>query len=230
MKKLILILFFSNLSILCFSQSWSAGSSALYVNPTSTKVGIGTSTPSFQFHMYNSLRPDFYVGNPKGAIKLSIAYNSGDYAPTSQSGDAVFNIHTVDSYPNGIIFNFNNNNNDGNTYVKFCDWANNDIMAIYNNATVKIDGKLYAKEIEVKTNVWADFVFDSDYKLKSLHELEGFIEANNHLPDMPSEQEVLKNGINLAEMNAKLLQKIEELTLYVIEQQKEIENLKKLKN
>ncbi len=158
---------------------------------------------------------------------MSVAYNAGEYAPTSQVGDFVFNCHGVDNNPNGIIFNLNNDYNDGGTYVKFCDWANHDIMAIYNNATVKIDGKLYAKEIEVKTNVWADYVFNSDHELMPLNELENFIKTNKHLPDIPSEREVKDSGINLAEMNAKLLQKVEELTLYIIEQQKQIDELKK---
>lgn len=60
----------------------------------------------------------------------------------------------------------------------------------------------------------------------SLQELESFINENKHLPDMPTETQVKENGINVAEMNAKLLQKIEELTLYVIEQQKQIDELK----
>lgn len=100
-------------------------------------------------------------------------------------------------------------------------------MAIYNNATVKIDGKLYAKEIEVKPNVWADYVFKPNYKLMPLNKSEGFIKENKHLPGIPTESEVTTDGINVAEMNAKLLQKVEELTLYIIEQQKQIDELKK---
>jgi len=63
-----------------------------------------------------------------------------------------------------------------------------------------------------------------------LEEVENFILENNHLPEIPSEVEVTGNGINLGEMNAKLLQKIEELTLYLIEQNKEIEELKEKVN
>ena len=73
---------------------------------------------------------------------------------------------------------------------------------------------------------WPDFVFSPDYKLKSLDEVEQFIKENNHLPDVPSACEITENGIDLAEMNAKLLQKVEELTLHVIAQGKEIEYLK----
>ncbi|MDW7694040.1 hypothetical protein R9C00_04745 [Flammeovirgaceae bacterium SG7u.111] len=72
---------------------------------------------------------------------------------------------------------------------------------------------------------WSDFVFDENYALPSLSEVESFIQENNHLQDIPSAKEVEENGINLGEMDAKLLQKIEELMLYTIEQEKKIEGL-----
>ena len=97
-----------------------------------------------------------------------------------------------------------------------------------------VNGVIRAKEIKVETD-WSDFVFEDDYNLKSLDEVEAYINKNKHLPDIPSESEVKEKGINLGEINAKLLQKIEELTLYVIEQnkkgkamQKEINKLKKI--
>ena len=67
------------------------------------------------------------------------------------------------------------------------------------------------------TNDWSDYVFAKDYKLKSLKEVELFVKANKHLPNVPSAQEVVKEGIDLVKMDAKLLEKIEELTLYLIE-------------
>ncbi len=90
-----------------------------------------------------------------------------------------------------------------------------------------VEGKLGAREVEVKTGSWADFVFAPTYELPTLKEVENYINENKHLPNVPSEKEVIENGINLGEMDATLLQKIEELTLYTIEQQKEIETLKK---
>jgi len=66
-------------------------------------------------------------------------------------------------------------------------------------------------------NGWADYVFKKDYTLKSLEEVEQFVNNNGHLPNIPSAEEVVKNGINLGEMDAKLLEKIEELTLYSID-------------
>ena len=72
---------------------------------------------------------------------------------------------------------------------------------------------------------WADYVFDKNYKLMPIHELEAFIKDNKHLPNVPSANEVVKSGIDVAKMDAKLLEKIEELTLYIIEQNKRIEAL-----
>lgn len=76
------------------------------------------------------------------------------------------------------------------------------------------------------TGDWSDFVFDEDYHLRPLAEIESFVEEHHHLPEIPSAQQVVDEGINLAEMDARLLQKIEELTLYIIQQQKEIDALK----
>ncbi|MCT4638064.1 MAG: lamin tail domain-containing protein [Bacteroidales bacterium] len=93
--------------------------------------------------------------------------------------------------------------------------------------TLSVRGKIGADEIIVEdVNQWADYVFAEDYILKPLSEVESFITENNHLPDVPSEQEIKENGINVAEMNAKLLLKIEELTLYVIEINKENKKLR----
>jgi hypothetical protein len=90
-----------------------------------------------------------------------------------------------------------------------------------------VRGKIIADEVEIKVNKSADFVFSSNYNLKSLLELENFIKENKHLPDIPSEKEMQKDGLNINEMQIKLLQKIEELTLYIIEQDKQNKDLQK---
>ena len=92
---------------------------------------------------------------------------------------------------------------------------------------LSVNGKIRAQEIKVETANWPDYVFTKDYRLLSLKETEQHIQEKGHLPGIPSADEVKATGIDLGEMNAKLLQKIEELTLYVIEQSKEIKELKK---
>ena len=92
-------------------------------------------------------------------------------------------------------------------------WSENVGIGTIETGTHKlaVDGTIGAREIKVEATGWSDFVFNKNYELKNLEEVENFIEENNHLPDIPSEKEVLENGIQLGEMDAKLLQKIEEL-------------------
>lgn len=90
-----------------------------------------------------------------------------------------------------------------------------------------VNGTIKAWELTITETGWADFVFDEDYKLPCLKSVEQHIQNNGHLPEIPSAADVKANGINLADIQVKLLQKIEELTLYVIKQQKEIEELKR---
>ena len=87
-----------------------------------------------------------------------------------------------------------------------------------------VNGKIAATEVKVAlyTN-WSDFVFEKGYNLPTLKEVEKHIEEKGHLENIPSAEEVAENGFFLGEMDAKLLQKIEELTLYTIEQEKELE-------
>ena len=82
-----------------------------------------------------------------------------------------------------------------------------------------VDGKLVAKSVFVTQAPanWADFVFEPTYPLKPLPELEAYLKQNRHLPAIPSAAEVAKNGLNLGDINARLLQSLEELTLHVIE-------------
>jgi hypothetical protein len=90
-----------------------------------------------------------------------------------------------------------------------------------------VKGTIRALEIRVETiDKFADYVFEKNYKLRSLSEVENYISSNGHLPEIPSAEEVKANGVSLVEMQVKLLQKVEELTLYSIKQQKEIEELK----
>jgi len=96
--------------------------------------------------------------------------------------------------------------------------------------SAKIAGRVCAKEVIVSLSgspCWPDFVFDKEYKLPTLSEVEQFITENKHLPDVPSAAEVEANGVNIGEMNAVLIRKVEELTLYIIEQEKLMKKLEK---
>ncbi|MHC0446345.1 hypothetical protein ACWA1F_13125 [Flavobacterium sp. 3-218] len=90
-----------------------------------------------------------------------------------------------------------------------------------------VKGTIHSQEVKVDMENWSDFVFKKEYNLPTLDQVEKHIEEKGHLENIPSEEEVLKNGINLGEMDTKLLQKIEELTLYSIQQNKKIEEQSK---
>lgn len=97
------------------------------------------------------------------------------------------------------------------------------------NPTSKLTvaGDIHSRKVKVTINAGADFVFEDDYDLKKLEDLQKYIQQHKHLPEIPSAKEMETNGVELGEMNIKLLQKVEELTLYLIEQNRKIELLKK---
>ena len=88
-----------------------------------------------------------------------------------------------------------------------------------------VNGNIRSKEVTVETDNWPDFVFDKKYNLPSLKNVEAFISEHNHLPNIPSAKEIETNGLQLGDVQKKMMQKIEELTLYIIEQNKRIEKL-----
>lgn len=102
------------------------------------------------------------------------------------------------------------------------------VSGVAANAMLSVDGLILAKEVRVAVSSathWADYVFESTYKLKNLYEVEKFINQNKHLPEVPSANEVAEKGIDMLEINSILLKKIEELTLYSIELKKQIDAL-----
>ena len=96
------------------------------------------------------------------------------------------------------------------------------------DAMLTVNGTIHAKEVLINLDgPLADYVFDKNYKLMDLKDVESYVNEHSHLPEVPSASEVANKGMSLGEMQNKMLQKIEELTLYVIKQQKEIDELKK---
>lgn len=195
-------------------------------NLNTGNVGIGTANPSGTLTVYKSEYPLFEMSSSISKLQISIAKNAWDWAKDSKPSDIVFRPLLVgNSDHHGMIFMLSNNYNDGNSYIKFGDDANGCWVGIFNNRIFRVDGLFIAKEIKVRADVWSDNVFNKSYNLPSLKSVEEFINANGHLPEVPSENQVKDDGINLAEMNATLLKKIEEITLYVIELNKKVNNL-----
>jgi len=116
-----------------------------------------------------------------------------------------------------------------NKNVAITNSGNVGIGTITPDEKLAVNGKIHAKEVRVDLNGWPDYVFEETYELPSLKEVEQHILLKGHLHNIPPAKEVESKGIQLGEMNAKLLEKIEELTLYTIQQQKEL-NIQKEKN
>ncbi|MGE8525618.1 cell wall anchor protein [Chryseobacterium rhizosphaerae] len=195
--------------------SWSK----LMIQSNEGKVRIGpndtdTTSPAL-LRVYDNNDVMMEVANSYGRFQIAKSGCNGCYG--GMTGDTV--LRNLDQTHN-IIIAQPNNNNDGSSFVGFQDAYRGIWIKFLNNGIAKFDGKIHAKEVEVKANVWADYVFKKDYQLKTLDEVEKHIAEKGHLPNIPSAADVIKNGINVAEMNTKFLEKIEELTLYSIEQNK----------
>ena len=99
------------------------------------------------------------------------------------------------------------------------------VQSVPEGYLLAVDGKIRTREVRVDIDVWPDYVFQRDYELPSLESVQKFIAINGHLKDIPSAELIEKEGIAIGDMNKKLLEKIEELTLYLIEQNSRIKSL-----
>jgi hypothetical protein len=96
-----------------------------------------------------------------------------------------------------------------------------------NNTRLALETMIYSRKMKVTQGIiWPDYVFKKNYKLPSLKETEDYIIKNGHLPETPTSKEVENNGLNIADMLTLQMKKIEEMTLYIIDQQKQMEILK----
>ncbi|WDF61879.1 hypothetical protein PQ462_10925 [Flavobacterium sp. KACC 22758] len=198
-------------------------------------VGIGTGSPMAKLQVDNGniLVRNFANVDNQSAIMIAHSINITNYDTFGTSVRTITESAGYNTY--GLQFFTQETHATGQT-EKLRILGNGNVGIGKMNPTNKLDvnGTIHSKEVKVDMTGWSDFVFKKEYKLPTLEEVEKHITEKGHLVNIPNEEEVLKNGINLGEMNAKLLQKIEELTLYVIEQGKknekqagEIEFLKK---
>ncbi|MCF2873363.1 MULTISPECIES: hypothetical protein [unclassified Tenacibaculum] len=198
------------------------------------KVGIGTNSPSEKLEIVDSnasLRIRSTNSANNSSLKLDWGINHGyhiSYNPNTAVTYFDSKHNAISNTPYGdVLFRRNVDNVMKETFVIKGNSGHVGIGTVDPGAwKLAVNGNIRAKEIKVETG-WSDFVFYDDYKLPTLEEVENHIKEKGHLKDIPSAKEVADNGIFLGEMDSKLLQKIEELTLYTIEQEKKIKALEK---
>lgn len=168
---------------------------------------------------YIGFNADRGVGdNGTWTLKTDGTKNGGVVVMATMDGDLLIsNIKTLSSF--------------GSLPVGFTGHADRTSVSdntIMNNVNLKLsaDGKLFAKEVKVTLTDWPDYVFGEGYALPTLEQTEEYIKDNGHLPGVPSAVEIEEQGLNLGEMNKILMQKVEELTLQVIELNKQVKELK----
>jgi hypothetical protein len=210
--------------------AWSNDASNLFTNCDWVKVGIGTSTPSQQLEVrhsdqfggiaINQNSSTYYTSeikyNYQGAEKWALGCNLGN-----QSSQSFFIWDHV-AFKNRFFI-------DGYGKIYIGDYANNPPCAACSSSVYKlyVEGGIMTRDVKVTANPFADYVFNTDYKLMRINELEQYIKQNHHLPEIPSAKEIEKNeGFEVGDLQIKLLRKIEEQSLYIIEQQKQIDELK----
>lgn len=199
-----------------YSSTVQNGLTLLHVGADGN-VGIGTSSSSYPLHISSSSENhQLRLQGTNGKHSWIQFYPSGANVLNWKTGVNTngFNIYDVSNAQ--YRFNISNTGNVG--------------IGATNTKGFKlgVNGKIAATEVKVATYAnWSDFVFKNDYNLATLAEVENHIKEKGHLKDIPSAEDVKKDGFFLGEMDAKLLQKIEELTLYLIEQNKKIEELRK---
>lgn len=182
-------------------------------------VGINNPNPEYSLDITGDLRmKDELIGDSSSIVK-KFTITASQHSHSTRiimgkgSDDSNKNIKLV-TRENGIISFF--------TDSKIRMQVRDTVVVLGKPETDKfvdlnVNGKIQAREVEVYIGYWWDHVFEPDYHLPSLEEVESFISKNKHLPGIPSEKEILEEGVNLAEMDGLLLKKIEELTLYMIE-------------
>ncbi|MGA2000965.1 MAG: hypothetical protein ABSG52_13295 [Terriglobales bacterium] len=179
----------------------TAGTVPRFVLTQTGNVGIGTATPGFSLDVVGGIRSQlgsfpqitFTQTGAPGFVVQEYRHQinaDGSYRIYDMTAGAVPRFTLTQSGYVGI----------GTTNPQY---------------PLSVNGTIQAKEVIVNTG-WSDYVFGPDYRVRPLTEVAAFIKANHHLPDIPSEAEVKQNGVSLGEMQAKLLAKIEELTLQMI--------------
>ncbi len=195
-------------------QNWGDGNNT-YMELNKGRLGINRTSPS---------------------ARLDVEENDNNYisllARSTHSSDGKYCI--MASVTRDLTKAFTVGNNVGAYKEPFVVYGNGQTRigikssTAHTNAMLTVDGKIVCKDLYVTASSdWPDFVFDANYKLANLNDVRDYLMANKHLPNVPTACEIEEKGINMSEMSAIQMQKIEELTLYIIQLKTELDELKK---
>lgn len=187
---------------------------SLLLDTTTGDVGIGTSNPQAPLHIVSNSDAE-----PSGGGILVLGSTSG--------GNIALDGNEIMARNNGATSPLYLNNDGGNVHMAVvAGGVSIGTTTIPTGVLLAVDGKVLCEEMEVQlSGDWPDYVFADDYALLPLSELEQSVEQNGHLPGIPSAADVAKNGVNVGKMQAQLLEKVEELTLYMIQMNKQMDRV-----
>lgn len=178
-------------------------------------VGVGTNAPNYKLDVNGRIRLRH------NGVTPGIWFNNSTNTEASFIGQYTDNLFGIF----GNAWQFAVNRNDGTVYMGSSNLDNENLT---NGAgyKLKVFGKVIAEEVRVQLkNAWPDYVFESGYKKLSITDLEKFVIENKHLPNIPSAKEIEQDGHQLGDVQVKMLEKIEELSLYIIELNKKVKAL-----
>jgi hypothetical protein len=200
----------------------------------------GSGATATTFDLNGNVNPYFRLRNTgltnSNNISIGVSSIVGGFSSYANIGDVVFrtsgsvNDNSSMLFHNAIVtkIKFAVRSNLGmtlNELGQLSIGATSITAGVHTDYKLAVDGKIVTKSLYVTSQNWADYVFADKYELKSLETVEQFIEENNHLPNIPSATEIAEIGIDVADMQRLQMEKIEELTLYLIEQNKKIAQL-----
>ncbi|MFC7526821.1 hypothetical protein ACFQRK_22885 [Parapedobacter sp. GCM10030251] len=232
LKKCLMFLFLSS-SLPAIAQLPTAGS---YIWNATDAPGIFNSKLQLSFVRSDDGFPSF------GTVLAGGAYSPGQdggvfqlYIPYSESFGGNAPRIRLGKYNNAGWSAWQSFYTSANANSASADWNTKNLFVHGNvgigttdpQAKLVVNGNILAKEVKVKTDITVpDYVFEPDYELPTLQEVEAYIKEHKHLPEIPSAKDIEMEGLNLAEMNLLLLKKVEELTLHLIEKDHENRQLK----
>jgi hypothetical protein len=186
-------------------------------------VGIGTTSPAQLLHVTGNVRIQGANSTIPHAYLEFNRYDGTRFASIGQGIPGLLNSTFDIQHYNGNDIRFLNT---GSEQLRITASGNVGIGTSTPDQKLTVNGTVHATRVKVETTVpGPDYVFEKDYALPSLEQIKSYIDENKHLPDVPSAKEMEAKGIDVGDMNMVLLKKIEEMTLYMIEQEKRIKML-----